>query len=633
MDDINENQFDNQDDFEFEKYPEEDNKDIISDEKAVSDKNAEDGVFVPVIPVEGDGGSNNSDEKTEEDKEEKRLDEEQEKEDNSLNMVPVMPISPQERARRAARREKLKEEQRRKEEEKAKRRKNMKITLIVFGILLFVMWLIYYALTNMMPEHLMNQGKKYLEIQEYNKALKMFKMAADSKPYDEDPVYYQAVTLSKMPPTYENQKALYEISQLDNYDKASEFADKVLLSMKKQIDKKVGSNYVDNVLYDDILFRWNTSQPVTYYISNNNSSSQEYLNALRKAFGNWSTATNGELVFKEIMSSGNADIIVSFLNDLSMPNSFDDPNRSGVVYPVIKDSNLQKVNIGLRTSYPNGAKYDVNAFKVVAQHEIGHAIGIWGHSSNPNDIMHYSGDYIAGVNGSKSFTKRDINTVSLLYKMMPDVINKPIDSKDYDMYFYHYVITTVPGEDFEYEMQRLLSNLSNDTRNIVGWVELAINYGIKKQYKRSNTILNRILPLTKNDIQNQFVVLYNMAANSYKMKQYKQTEQLLKLATMYHEDVDTQMLEAFTDLKLKRTELGKSKLILLNETYPDNIEVALKLAQVYYFGRERAKAKEVIDNLLKVNPEAILDRRVAKYRAYNAKHAEKSKEPEVITVK
>lgn len=88
MDDINENQFDNQDDFEFEKYPEEDNKDIISDEKAVSDKNAEDGVFVPVIPVEGDGGSNNSDEKTEEDKEEKRLDEEQEKEDNSLNMVP-----------------------------------------------------------------------------------------------------------------------------------------------------------------------------------------------------------------------------------------------------------------------------------------------------------------------------------------------------------------------------------------------------------------------------------------------------------------------------------------------------------------------------------------------------------------
>ena len=174
-------------------------------------------------------------------------------------------------------------------------------------------------------------------------------------------------------------------------------------------------------------------------------------------------------------------------------------------------------------------------------------------------------------------------------------------------------------------MQRLLASLRDDTRNIPAWVDLAINYGIKKQYKRSNTILKSILPLTRNYSQFQFVILYNMAANYYKMKDYRTTEKLLQMTKMYGEDLDVHILEAFNDLKLDRIELGRGKLEVLNNKYPEHIEIALKLAQVYYFENEKLKAKEVIEKLLKVNPDAIRDRRVQKYRKYLMKYTAKEK--------
>lgn len=614
MDDKNENQSGNLDDFEFESYPE-DNADSTQ-EQVFEDKSSDapsyegfeeykdDGneIAIPVLPASDEEGFVNP-----ENNQEQIQPSEQPK---------VNEITPEEKARRAAlRRERLRKEQEREEAEKEKRKKSMKVTLVIFGLLLFVMWFIYYALYNMMPEHLMQQGKKYMDVQEYQKALKMFKGASNARPYDPEPVYYQALALSKMPPTLENQAALYEISQLDNCDKASEYADAVMLNMKKQIDKQVGPNYAGNVLYNDVVFRWNIKEPVTYYINNQNSSSGEYLAAVRKAFVNWSSATNGELIFKELQEGDNANIVISFLDSLAS-SGVEDPERTGIVNPTIDKNVLEKVDISLKTK-DAGGRYDPNRFRAVAQHEIGHAIGIWGHSSNPGDIMYYNGDYIGKIN-SVNISRRDSNTASVLYKMIPDAINKPLTPKEKEGMFYHYLITSVPSEDFEIETQRMLAK---DKNNISAWVDLAISYGIKKRYKHSNFIFNRILPYVRNDANNKFVILYNMSANYYKMREYNMAEKFLKMATSIRTDIDTEILEAFIDLKLKRKQAGKNKLMLLHDRYPDNIEIAVKLAEVYYFDNEKDKSKQVIDKLLKVNPDAKKEKRVLKYYAYNAKAA------------
>lgn len=617
MDDKNEDQFDNLDNMEFEDYPE-DNKEINNEdtpsfdfnepsEKAYEgfeeykeDDNSQ--AYSPIPPI-GPG-------------------EEANKNADNAGGIPVAPVHhSNERIKRRAKEARLRREKLREKQEK--RKKNIVLTIVVFGLLLVLIWLMYFALTDMMPEHLMKQGQKYLVEKEYQKALKMFKMAGDAKPYDPEPVYYQAVALSNLPPTYENQKALYDISQLDNCDKASNYADNVLIAMRKEVERKVGPNYVDNVLYDDLLFRWNINKPIRYYVNDNTNMPTDYLNAVKKAFQEWSTASNGEIMFEEIQGSKYADIVINLLDNI-MIKRIEDPDRSGTVNPIIKNNVLEQVDINLKTNYANGRKYELDKFQKLAQHEIGHALGIWGHSSEPTDIMYYKNDYINDIRGRNNLSERDVNTLLLLYKMVPDVIDTPINPAEYNNLFYHYLITAIPGENFELEIHRLIEKLKYDRRNIIIWVDLAINYGYKKQYERSNLILHRVLPLTKNDIQNQHVVLYNLAANYYKMKDYKNAEKFLKLAIMFHEDIYTQMLEAFIDLKLNRRELAKGKLIALNKMYPDNIEIALKLAEVYYFDKERLKAKEVIENLTKVNPSSLRDRRVTKYRIYNAKFIDKN---------
>ena len=67
------------------------------------------------------------------------------------------------------------------------------------------------------------------------------------------------------------------------------------------------------------------------------------------------------------------------------------------------------------------------------------------------------------------------------------------------------------------------------------------------------------------------------------------------------------------DFKLKNIDIAKGKLIHLNREYPDNIEIALKLAEVYYTLNDKEKEKLVIKNLVKSNPDALNDRRVRKY--------------------
>ncbi|MCD7739830.1 MAG: matrixin family metalloprotease [Candidatus Gastranaerophilales bacterium] len=501
------------------------------------------------------------------------------------------------------------------EKKNEKNKSTWTITLIILAIALLLILGVYFYLQKLMPEHMFNQGKKYMEIGQYDKALKMFDIVVQKKPYDSEPVYYQALALSKLPPTYENQKKLYEISQLDDVEEASTLAENVLTEMRKQVDREAGSNYIDNVLYDDILIRWNNSKPVTYSIIGDSSVPQEYYDTIKEAINRWQTATNGQIVFKETQGNKNANIAINLIDDISRY----DTNNTGKTIPEMDDNVLKKMNVYIRKTDNKGNYYGTDKLLTLAQHEIGHALGIGGHSANDDDIMYYDYDKISDDIGERNITDRDLNTINLLYRMVPDVIDEPISESEYNNMLYHAFVTTYPGENFELEIQKLISQLQNDRQNIVFWVDLAINYAYKKQYARSNYILHNILPLVKSDLQNQHVILYNLAANFYKMKDYRLSSTYLKLAENIQSDMDTQILDAFIDYREERIELAEDKLKILSEKYPENIDVALKLVEIYYKKKDSKKEMEIIDNLIKKNPKAIRDRRVLKYRAQKYK--------------
>ncbi len=504
------------------------------------------------------------------------------------------------------------------EKNKNEKKSSMKISLIVLGIVLFLILGIYFYIQNLMPNHMLNQGKKYLEVGQYDKALRMFNLAADAKPYDSEPVYFQALALSKLPPTYENQKLLYEISQLEDVEEASLLAEKILSEMRRQLEQQIGPNYADNILFDNVLIRWNNSKPITYTISGDSSVPAEYYSAIKEAFGNWQAAANGQIIFKETPGIKDTNIVVKIVDDISS-NGKKDLMVSGKTEPVFENDKLGKMEVYIEKTDKKGNFYEPDKIQALALHEIGHALGLGGHSSDSNDVMYYTGDYIDNDTYNKDITSRDLNTLNLLYKMIPDVIDVPIAASEYNNLFYHEILTSYPGENFEIEIQRLLSELKNDRKNIIIWVDLAINYAYKKQYARSNHILHNILPLVQTDLQNQHVILYNLAANFYYMKDYDSAARYLALSENIKSDMDTQILGAFIDVRKGRIDLAEKKLNILIEKYPENIDIALKLAEVYGIKKNKDLERKVIADLIKRNPNAARDRRVLKYQGKKSK--------------
>ena len=165
-----------------------------------------------------------------------------------------------------------------------KKEKNIKITVIIFILLLLLLLFCKLYLSKIIPEYIFNQGKKYLEAGQYERALKMFESAEAKMPHNEEPVYYRALTLSKMPITSETQKALYEITQLDDCDKAGDLAEKTLMKIRNDLERQIGPNFVDNVLYEDKLVRWNNSGLIKYAITANFTVPDSYYEDVRNAF-------------------------------------------------------------------------------------------------------------------------------------------------------------------------------------------------------------------------------------------------------------------------------------------------------------------------------------------------------------
>ena len=497
-------------------------------------------------------------------------------------------------------------------EENTQRSKEMKISFIIFAIVLLLILGVYFYFKKMLPEVMFNQGKKYYEVGQYEKALKSFTSVANAKPNDSEPVYYQALTLSKMPPTYANQKLLYEISQLEDCDDASELADNILKNMRAQLLKQVGPNYIDNVLYEDRLIRWNNSQPITFSIFSDGTVSTDNIVAIKKAFQAWQTATNGTIKFNEQTENKRANICVNFTENVAGRGIYQ-PELAGKTIPTIQGDTLKRMDINLRRFSEKGKTYTKDQIYALALHEIGHALGLSGHSVDSGDVMHHTGDMVTPETRVKKISDRDINTLNLLYKMVPNVIDTPLSESEYANLLYHDILTMQPSANYEAEINRLMKELEKDRKNIIIWVDLAINYAYKKQYARSNHILENALPLVETDVQNQHVVLYNMAVNYYKLKDFETAERYLVMAKSFGDDFETQLLETFLDVKLDRVNMAKDKLVLMSKQYPENVEIAVKLAEIYYKEKDIKEVKKIVNRLIKYNEKAAYDRRVMKY--------------------
>lgn len=200
------------------------------------------------------------------------------------------------------------------------------------------------------------------------------------------------------------------------------------MQVKKReiINQKVGENYIDSVLSYGTLVRWNPdSFPLKVYISSPQEVPASHINEIKNAFTKWQDTTKDFITFKYVDSAQEADIVCSYPQDFYRACNSDESSDTSKQYFIYDESgHIKKSNIELTYKDCNGEVYAEDLVYAFALREIGHSLGLRGHSGRFQDkILYYP---LPNRNKSvrPEINVADVNTLKLIYSVLPDKTNE-----------------------------------------------------------------------------------------------------------------------------------------------------------------------------------------------------------------
>ena len=128
--------------------------------------------------------------------------------------------------------------------------------------------------------------------------------------------------------------------------------------------------------------------PITIYIPLSEKLNTEYQHALFESLSLWEEASGGKVKFKRVDSPSDADIRLKWRYELMRPNQSGQIGEANLVRMDGGNFHVEIV-ISLR-DFTTMKLLDCDTIKATVLHELGHALGLWGHSPNPGDVMFYS---------------------------------------------------------------------------------------------------------------------------------------------------------------------------------------------------------------------------------------------------
>lgn len=472
----------------------------------------------------------------------------------------------------------------------------------------------------MLPDIYLNAGKTAYEKGNYKEAYTNFKKAVHLSNKNQDARYYYVQTLIKLAPTLEIQKEIFSISQ-DNFpDSADLIADEQISKWRNVIVSNIGTNYIEQAPYNNSILRWDVDKfPIKVSIENLSDKQLPayYREKIEQSFVQWQKATGDFIRFKLIDNPQDADIVVKIA-----PQTTKDCQGDKCQYvaastsPSVSGDLLKRMDITIFDSNNLGKPFSERELYNTSLHEIGHALGIMGHSYNKNDLMYMEessgkGSFDIPQHNLQFISSSDLNTISLLYKLIPNITNTPLSKFDTSRQFFSPIVMGNKEEINSKKLQEALNYINAAPNLPNGYIDLSAAYTELKEYGSAMESLNKALERSSNDNE-KFIVYYNMSVLYMNLRDWDNS---LKFAQMA-KDVQPQSGSDIDGL-IAGINFNKGNKAFAKQTYIDTLEKqpgslidAINLSRIYLKELNLIQAGKVLNRLVKANPEAKNDPRI-----------------------
>ena len=211
--------------------------------------------------------------------------------------------------------------------------------------------------------------------------------------------------------------------------------------------KPVPDTYLDQCLKDSKTMRWpDKAMPLHVYIApfrwyeqSKQQESYVYQKLVLEAFDLWSQLSEGAVSFKLVRTLHESQIDLKWrrVDRRSLGHCEYNWNKEGMIFSA-------EIQIGITDGVLHAKYNNPGEVKHTIIHEVGHALGLIGHSTRPGDIMYVPHQY-----GVTSVSERDIETLKWLYKL-PLGFNYELAAKQLNLpapYKMDDVLAVIAGED------------------------------------------------------------------------------------------------------------------------------------------------------------------------------------------
>lgn len=368
-----------------------------------------------------------------------------------------------------------------------------------------------------LPGLFFHKGLSELQNKHFVKAHKYLKIAKNLKPKNKEYQYNYVYALSSLRPVYNIQKEMFQLSQDKSNDSASQLAQVQINFWKSKINKTYGDNYIEQTPYDGKVLRWATF-PLRIYIDfpEGDKLPEYYESEISNAFAQWQSSS-GFLKFDFTDNKKDAQIAVKFL-PLPKNNCKQGVCKYVVAYtePLIRGNSLKKMTITMYDKDAYGNYFSDKEIYNTILHEIGHALGIMGHSFSTDDLMYMS----RAEEGKNIYTRfrsdfqyisaKDINTVTLLYNLVPDITNISRSKIKKEKLIYPPILLGSLDDMQNWKVKEAQNYIKNAPDLPGGYIDLAIAYATLGQKTKALSALRKALMLSKTN-DDKYIVYYNLS--------------------------------------------------------------------------------------------------------------------------